>query len=244
MITKIGIITLFPEIFHNSLCGVTGRFIKKNNLIHTFNLRNFAKNGYIDDTPYGGGPGMIIKAEPLFKCLDHAKQQIPNATVVLTSPRGERIKQKTIIDLSKKTNIIIICGRYEGIDQRFIDKEVDLELSIGDFILSGGEIAAMSIIDSCIRLQKGALGSETSITQESFSGNLLEHDQYTKPREIKNLKVPKQLLSGNHQEIKNWQRKNSICKTWQKRPDLLDKEELSKQDIKYLNEFKSQIIED
>jgi tRNA (guanine37-N1)-methyltransferase len=243
MITKIGIITLFPEVFENSLCGVTGKFIKENNILKTFNIRDFAHKGYIDDTPYGGGPGMLMKAEPLFECLEQAKKVIPKATVILMSPRGAKLTQPIINNLAKIEQMILICGRYEGIDQRFIDSAVDMEISIGDFILSGGEIAAMSIIDACIRLQEGALGSIESIHNESFNSQLLEHDQYTKPRELLQLKVPKELLSGNHQKIKTWKRINSLGKTWQKRPDLLDKDKLSKQDIEYLNEFKSQIIE-
>lgn len=240
---EIGIITIFPQMFSSLDHGITGTSLAKNAKITTFNPRDHAdnKHGHIDDTPYGGGPGMLIQAEPLLKCMDQAKKQIANPTCILLSPRGVTLNQKLVKKIASIDNLILVCGRYKGIDQRFIDQAIDLEISIGDFILSGGEIAAMALVDACTRLMPNSLNSPESAENDSFNDGLLEFNQYTRPKTIANMSVPDILLSGNHAAISKWRKKQSLGLTWQKRPDLLDKLKLSKQDIALLDEFKSQL---
>ncbi|CAL4326454.1 tRNA (guanine-N(1)-)-methyltransferase [Buchnera aphidicola (Brachycaudus tragopogonis)] len=236
------IITIFPEMF-NAITnyGITSRAIKKRIInIDFLNPRNFTKNKYksIDDRPYGGGPGMIMSAEPLYQSIQHAKSELKNATVIYLSPQGKLLKQNCIEQLIKKKQIIFICGRYEGIDQRIIDSQVNEEWSIGNYILTGGELAAMIMIDSISRFIPGVIKKKQSIENESFSKNLLDHPHYTRPKKIHNMSVPEVLLSGNHSEIRLWRLKQSLGKTWTKRPDLLKKHILNKEEIILLNKFK------
>lgn len=230
-----GVITAFPEMFDAiKSSGITKRAIynKLIDLEEIF-LRDFAEDKHktIDDKPFGGGPGMILKPEPLKKAIDFAKSKRPNAKVIYLSPQGKQLNQKLAKNLvaeGKKDNDswILICGRYEGIDQRIIDTEVDLEISIGDYVLSGGELAAMVLIDTLTRLLPGALGSELSAVNDSFSNKdagcvLLDYDQYTVPREFNGYSVPEVLVSGDHKKIHDWRKKNALNNTVNKRPDLI-----------------------
>jgi len=223
---KINIITLFPEIFEALNYGVLGQAIDREDIqINILNLRDYHmnKHGQVDDKPYGGGPGMVMKYEPLKRSVEMAKEKISGtAPVILLSPQGARFNQKTAKRFSQYSELIFVCGRYEGIDQRFIDSNVDEEISIGDFVLTGGEIGVMAIIDATVRLLPGALGDELSRTDESFEDGLLEYPHYTRPRQIDGLECPDVLLSGDHEAIKKWRKEQSIIKTSQNRPDLLN----------------------
>ena len=222
------ILTLFPEMFPGPLgFSIIGKALEKKNwLLGLINLQNFSKKGpkYVDDKPYGGGPGMIIKSEIVHEALKQTIKKIKNNySLVYLTPKGKKLDQKKIKRFIKKDNLILVCGKYEGIDQRVIDAWKMEEISMGDYILSGGEIAAMSLIDSCVRLLPNVLGSVESLKNETFENNLLEYPQYTKPREWLGKKVPEVLLSGNHKKINEWKKKESIRITKIKRPDLLKK---------------------
>ena len=219
---NINVISVFPEIIEASMHGLTGKAFKdKKANLELFDLKEFSKTEYgsVDDSPYGGGEGMVISAEPLADCIK--KINTPGHVIYLT-PQGENFTQKKSLELSKYENLTFVCGRYEGIDQRFIDSNVDEEISIGDFVLTGGEIGVMAIIDATVRLMPGALGDESSRTDESFEDGLLEYPHYTRPRQIDGLKCPDVLLSGDHEAIKKWRKEQSIIKTSQNRPDLLN----------------------
>lgn len=241
------IITIFPEMFAALQHGITGR-AAKNNLIsvNCINLRQYSDNRYgsIDDRPYGGGPGMVMMAEPLLAAINGAKHacHIPAPTpapahVMYLSPQGKPLTQKAIEELSIKPNLIMIAGRYEGIDERVIESAVDSEWSIGDYVLSGGELAAMVVIDAITRLLPGALGDADSALQESFTSGLLDYPHYTRPETINQLSVPKVLLGGNHHDITRWRLKQALGRTWLRRPELLQKLKLTKDEIMLLNEF-------
>ena len=214
---NVNIVTLFPEAFKNFLdISVIGSARKKKiwNLQIT-DIKNFSdKNKNIDDKPYGGGPGMIMKPDVLQsaynEALDATEKKISNFHRIMLTPRGKRLDQKIIKEFSKAEGMIIVCGRYEGVDQRFIDYNKLQEVSIGDFVLSGGEPAAVSIIDAVIRLLPGVLGNPSSLIEESFNNDLIEHQHYTKPEIWQNIKVPDVLLSGNHKKIKEWRSEKSI----------------------------------
>ena len=222
------ILTLFPEMFPGPLeFSIIGKALEEENWsLKLINLQNFSRKGpkYVDDKPYGGGAGMIIKGEIVHKALKQTIKKIKNNfSLVYLTPKGKKLDQKKIKRFAKKNNLILVCGRYEGIDQRVIDTWKMEEISMGDYVLSGGEIAAMSLIDSCVRLLPNVLGSEESLKNETFENNLLEYPQYTKPREWLGKKVPEVLLSGNHKKINEWKKKESIRITKIKRPDLLKK---------------------
>lgn len=218
---KISIITLFPQVFEPILSSsILKRAQKKGKVTFEFiNLRDFGegKHQVVDDRPYGGGAGMVLKANILAKAL----KSTSSGRVILMSASGKPYKQKKTRELSKLDHLIIVCGHYEGVDQRFIEKFVDEEISIGDYVLTGGEIPAMIIADSVVRLLPGVLEKPEAIIQESFTENLLEGPQYTRPEEFEGLKVPKVLLSGNHAEIAKWHKEKSVTKTKKIRPDLL-----------------------
>jgi tRNA (guanine37-N1)-methyltransferase len=237
----VGIISLFPEIFSVLEYGITGRAIK-NDLIQIacWNPRDYAHNKHrnVDDSPYGGGPGMVMMAQPLRDAICAAKQTAPKPpTVIHLSPQGKQFTQQAAFDLLAKESLILIAGRYEGIDERLLETEVDEEWSIGDFVLSGGEIPAMTMIDVITRLIPGALGHEDSAAQDSITSGLLKYPQYTRPETFAELAVPDVLLSGNHQAIERWRLKQSLGKTWLRRPDLLAKMKLSKLQQALLMEF-------
>lgn len=237
---QIDVITLMPEMFSAFKYGVTGRAIKHGLLnFKCWNLRDYSQDSHqqVDDTPYGGGAGMVLMFQPLKRALDEVKKQIPkNHKTIYLSPQGRKISQKDLVEVVKsEQSIIFVAGRYEGIDERFIATEIDEEWSIGDFILSGGEIAAMAFIDGIIRLIPGCLGHPASSLNDSFMQGLLDYPQYTKPAILAdNLKVPDVLLSGNHAKIEKWRRQQALRATWVKRPDLLNKAKLSKEDEAFL----------
>ena len=222
------ILTLFPEMFPGPLgFSIIGKALEEKNwLLELIKLQNFSKKGpkYVDDKPYGGGSGMIIKSEIVHEALKQTIKKIKNNySLVYLTPKGKKLDQKKIKRFVKRNNLILVCGKYEGIDQRVIDAWKMEEISMGDYVLSGGEIAAMSLIDSCVRLLPNVLGSAKSLENETFENNLLEYPQYTKPREWLGKKVPEVLLSGNHKKINEWKKKESIRITKIKRPDLLKK---------------------
>ena len=222
------ILTLFPEMFPGPLgFSITGKALEEKIWsLKLINLQNFSKKGpkYVDHKPYGGGSGMIIKSEIIHEALIKITKKIKNNYfLVHLTPKGKKLDQKTIKRFIAKKNLILVCGKYEGIDQRVIDTWKMEEISVGDYILSGGEIAAMNLVDSCVRLLPNVLGSADSLESETFENNLLEYPQYTKPREWLGKKVPKVLLSGNHEKIKEWKKKESIKLTKIKRPDLFKK---------------------
>ena len=220
------ILTLFPEIFPGALShSITGRaLVEKKFQIEAINIREFSKNKSktVDDKPYGGGPGMIFKPDILQRSLNFAKKKARKKTkIIMLSANGRKFDQKFAKETIKNDELIIICGRYEGVDQRFIDFNSIEEISIGDYVLSGGEIPALILIDTCVRLIPEVLGNNKSLNSESFNNHLLEYPQYTKPLNWKELKVPDVLLSGNHKKIFDWRLKKSIEKTKKVRPDLL-----------------------
>jgi tRNA (guanine37-N1)-methyltransferase len=236
-----GVISLFPEMFSALEYGITGRALKENLLqMQVWNPRDFAQNKHhnVDDRPYGGGPGMIMMGQPLAAAINAAKNAAPvKATVIHLSPQGKCFTQTAAEILRNKQSLILLAGRYEGIDERLLKSEVDEEWSVGDFILSGGEIAAMTMIDVITRLIPGALGHEDSVAQDSLSSGLLKYAQYTRPEVFAGLSVPEVLLSGNHSAIERWRLKQSLGKTWLKRPDLLMKISLDKFQQELLMEF-------
>jgi tRNA (guanine37-N1)-methyltransferase len=222
---KITFITLFPEIFPPLLNFSILKRAQAKNLIEfeVLNLREFGEGAHlvVDDRPYGGGAGMVLKAEVLKKALLTVKTS--DSKVFLTSAAGETLTQKKSRQLSKEKHLIIICGHYEGVDQRFVDKYVDEEFSIGDYVLTGGELPSLVLADSIARLLPGVLEKAEATLNESYENGLLEHPHFTRPEEFEGLKVPEVLLSGNHKEIEDWRQKESLSKTHQKRPDLITK---------------------
>ncbi len=223
---KFHIVTLFPEMFSGILSsGVIGRGVGSGILdVSFYNIRDYAKDRHrtVDDAPYGGGAGMVMKVDPLADCIDAVKIVAPDATLLLTSPGGRPFSQLMASELASEGEMIILCGRYEGIDERVKELYSATEVSIGDYVMTGGEIAAMVMIDAVGRLVPGVLGSEDSAEDESFTHGLLEYPQYTRPPEFRGLKVPDTLLSGNHREIARWRRMKAIQKTRQLRPELID----------------------
>ncbi|MCB1615020.1 MAG: tRNA (guanosine(37)-N1)-methyltransferase TrmD [Pseudomonadales bacterium] len=228
---KIGVVTLFPELVCSlEAAGVVGRALKeKKASLQCWNPRDFSEDRHqtVDDRPYGGGPGMVMMAEPLDKAVLAAKAALPDARVAYLSPQGKRIVQQDVAELASRSSLILIAGRYEGIDERFITQTVDEEWSLGDFVLSGGELAAMAIIDAMVRLLPGVLGHEQSAAQDSFSEGLLDCPHYTRPECYNGELVPPVLLSGNHRLIERWRLKQSVGRTWLRRPDLLEAGELA-----------------
>ena len=230
---KFDVLTLFPEMFAPIEQSIMGRAIEKKLVdINLVNIRDFSENKHkkVDDTPYGGGAGMVMMPDVVYRAYKTvAKKSRTNsgkaggAKVIYMSPQGKTLNQKKVEDLSKEEELIILCGHYEGIDQRVIDKIVDEEISIGDYVLTGGEIPAMVLIDSVSRYVEGVL-SKDSISEESFSNGLLEYPQYTRPEEFEGVKVPEILLSGHHENIEKWRKEKSIEITKKKRPDLLESE--------------------
>ncbi len=236
------ILTLFPEMIQN---GLNHSIIKKaieNNIINIncINIRDFSNNKHnqVDDYAYGGGAGMIMKPEPVYNSYLSIKDKVkPNTKVLYMTPQGKPFNQKMAEDLAKEEDLIILCGHYEGIDERVIEEIVTDEISIGDFILTGGELPAMLLVDSISRLIPNVLGKEESFLNESFSDNLLEHPNYTRPFIFNDKKVPDILLSGNHKKIEEWKKQQSLIRTYKKRPDLLQKYNLTEKERKFLNDY-------
>jgi len=241
---NINVLTIFPEIFSALNSGIISKAIKKKLLlINLLDIRKNSINKYnqIDSKPYGGGEGMVFMAAPLIKTIKEISKK-KRGPIIYMSPQGKQLNQKKIISFSKLKHLTIICGRYEGIDQRVIDNYVDEEVSIGDFILSGGEYAALCMIDAISRHIPGILGNKDSYLKDTFSNGLLKEDVYTKPEIFDSLAVPEILLSGNHQKIKTWKSENSLLKTSLKRPDLLKNIKLTKKQKKLLEEWSSKAI--
>ena len=238
------VLTIFPEIFDIFESGVISKALaNKNFSLNCLNIRDHAinKHGQIDAKPYGGGEGMVMMAEPLKKSLDDIpKEELGH--VIYLSPQGSKLNQSKVITLSKMESLTLICGRYEGVDQRFIDKYVDEEISIGDFILSGGEYAAICLIDSIVRNIPGTIGNKESVTNDTFSNGLLKGSVYTRPENFEDLEVPEVLLSGNHAKIKDWKMTNSLIQTHLRRPDLLNDVKLTNKQRKLLEELTSKDI--
>ncbi len=233
-------ISLFPEMFSAiTQQGVVGRAIKNGKVsVDLINPRDFTSDRHrtVDDRPYGGGPGMLMKIEPLEKAINSAKSGTPGKVIYL-SPQGKRIDHKIVRQLSQEKHLILLAGRYEGVDERLISEQVDLELSLGDFVLSGGELGAMVIIDSVTRLLPEVLGHSESAEQDSFVDGLLDHPHYTRPEVYNGAKVPEVLLSGNHQAIEAWRLQQRLGQTWLRRPELLQQRKLSKQEQQLLKLF-------
>ena len=219
---KIDILTLFPEMFEPLKCSILGR-AQQNNLIeiNLTNIRDFStdKHKKVDDTPFGGGAGMVMMCQPLFDAINSVKTE--GAKIIYMSPKGETLNQKMVVNLSKVEHLVIVCGHYEGIDERVIQHFDMQEISIGDYVLTGGELPAMVLVDSVARYVEGVLSSG-STDEESFSNGLLEYPQYTKPRNYLGLEVPEELTNGNHQQIEKWQLNQSLQLTKQRRPDLYE----------------------
>lgn len=222
---RITILTLFPEMFEPVLkASILGRAEKKGIVEYQLiNIRDFGEGLHktVDDRPYGGGVGMVLKADILAKALKSVLEEDENRKVILMSASGTPLKEKMSQNLSRLDHLIIVCGHYEGVDQRFIDKYVDEEISIGDYVLTGGELPAMVVVDTVVRLIPGVLEKEEATQKESFSDNLLEYPQYTRPEEFEGEKVPEVLLSGNHQQVEKWRQEKSLEKTQKVRPELL-----------------------
>ena len=241
-------ITLFPEMFASiTEYGVTGRaYQQKIWQVAAINPRRLADNklGYIDDRPFGGGVGMVMMAEPLLKSIDFAKQNISGSLkktrVIYLSPQGVSLTHQKTVELSQLDNLILLCGRYEGVDERVLQSSVDEEISIGDFVVSGGELPAMILMDAVLRFVPNVLGEITSAEQDSFAGGLLDYPHYTRPAEFQGMTVPEVLTSGNHALIAEWRLKQSLRRTLMRRPDLLEKRDLLPQEIRLLAEIRAE----
>lgn len=239
---KVGVISLFPEMFQAITdFGVTGQAVKKGLLsVEVINPRDFAhdKRQTVDDRPYGGGPGMLMMVQPLKDALTTARKSIgEKAKVIYLSPQGRKLDQAGVLELAGNDNLILICGRYEGIDERIIQTEVDEEWSVGDFVLSGGELPAMTLIDSVSRFVPGVLGDIASAEEDSFANGLLDHPHYTRPEVLDGVEIPSVLKSGNHQDIQRWREKQSLGRTWLRRPELLENLALTDDQERLLAEF-------
>ena len=236
---KFNVLTLFPEMFSALDESIIGRGKEKGLIdINLINIRDFFLflHKKVDDTPYGGGAGMVMEPTVVYDAYCSVKE--PNVKVIYMSPQGKTLNQQMVQDLAKEENIILLCGHYEGIDQRVIDEIVDEEISIGDYVLTGGELPAMVLIDSVSRYVEGVL-KEDSVQEESFTDGLLEYPQYTRPEVFLGKRVPEVLLSGHHENIKKWRRNQSIINTYLKRPDLLKEIKLSDKEQKMLSEYKN-----
>lgn len=240
---KFDVLTIFPDMFEAVLGeSITGR-ARDNGLLEMnfINIRDFSANKHkkTDDYPYSGGGGMLMLPQPIYDAYKSIADKCDKKPhVVFMSPQGAVFDQKKAIELSKKEHIVFLCGHYEGVDQRVLDMIVDEEISIGDFVLTGGEIPAMAVIDSVSRMLPGVLAEESSYTDESHYSGLLEYPQYTHPQEFMGIKVPEVLISGHHKNILKWKREQALLTTKKKRPDMLEKAELSKEDISFLEQFK------
>lgn len=235
-----GIVSLFPEIFQALHYGITGRAIETGLAeINYWQPRDFSDNKHrrVDDRPYGGGPGMVMQVAPLRAAIKAAKTIKPQAITIHLSPQGRPLTQDIIQALSKMPALILVSSRYEGVDQRLIDRDIDLEYSIGDYVISGGELASLVLMDAIIRCLPGALGHQASAQQDSFSQGLLDYPHYTRPECIDNQEVPLVLQQGNHHAIDRWRLKQSLGRTWQKRPELLANKKLSTQEQALLEEY-------
>ena len=239
------VLTLFPEMIEDTInTSITGRAIKDNKInVKAINIRDFADNDYgqIDDYPYGGGAGMVMQAPPIFKAYNHIVEELGySPRVVYMTPQGKTFKQEDAREFSNEEDIVILCGHYEGIDERVLEKIVTDNISIGDFVLTGGELPALVVIDAITRLLPGVLNNDESAHTESFEDGLLEHPQYTRPASFDGMDVPAILLSGNHAKIDEYRRLESIRRTYERRPDLLEDITLNKKEIEFLDSLKKE----
>jgi tRNA (guanine37-N1)-methyltransferase len=241
------VITIFPEMLDALIDhGITRRALDEKLFeLKTWDPRDFTTDAYrrVDDRPYGGGPGMVMMAEPLKACVEAAKARqraagVERPKVVLMSPQGERLDEKLVRELTGEAGLVLIAGRYEGVDERLVERYVDREVSIGDYVTSGGELAAMVVIDCVVRRLPGSLNDAGSAAQDSFSEGLLDWPHYTRPEEWSEARVPDVLLSGNHAAIARWRRKQALGRTWDRRPDLIDETKLSREDRQLLEEYR------
>lgn len=241
---KIDYLTLFPEMFEGVLNHSILKRAQEKNIItvNPVNFREYATNKHnqVDDYPYGGGQGMVLKPEPVFNAMEDL-QRDEHTRVILMCPQGQPFTQQKAQELSEAEHLVFICGHYEGYDERIRTHLVTDEISIGDYVLTGGELPAMTMTDAIVRLIPGVLGNEQSHQDDSFSDGLLEFPQYTRPREFKGLTVPDVLLSGNHANIETWRHEQKLIRTWQKRPDLIEKYDLSESDKEVLKRFQNHI---
>lgn len=235
---KIDVLTLFPEmvegVFTTSIMKKASDKGKAS--FRVVNFREYAegKHKVVDDYPYGGGAGMVLKPQPLFDAVDDLKKKVENPRIILMCPQGERYTQQKAEELAQEEHLIFLCGHYEGYDERVRQHLVTDEISIGDYVLTGGELGAMVVADSVVRLLPGVLGNEHSAVQDSFSSGLLEHPHYTRPADFRGLKVPDVLVSGNHKHINEWRRAESLKRTWERRPDLLTSMELTEKELQQI----------
>ncbi|MCR9105171.1 MAG: tRNA (guanosine(37)-N1)-methyltransferase TrmD [Gammaproteobacteria bacterium] len=239
---QIALVTLFPEMFDAVIeYGVTGRAIKQGLVrLDCINPRDFTADEHrtVDDRPYGGGPGMVMKAEPLQQAIEAARNCAgPDARVIYLSPQGRRLDNNAVTALARRQGMILLSGRYEGVDERLVEAEVDEELSIGDYVLSGGELAAMVVIDAVARQVEGVLGHEQSAEEDSFANGLLDCAHYTRPESWQGKSVPEVLLSGNHELIRRWRLKQSLGRTWERRRGLLQTRSLTSEENELLAEY-------
>lgn len=241
---KIEVVSLFPELVAQVVRhGMPRIAVETNRLaLQTRDLRDYSENRWrrVDDRPYGGGPGMVMEAGPLAAAVQASKENLGGGRVVLLSPQGERFDQRWAERLAQEPALVLVCGRYEGVDERFIRSAVDFELSLGDFVLSGGELAAMVVVDAIARLLPGVLGHAGSAASDSFSAGLLDHPHYTRPEDWRGRAVPEVLLSGDHARIARWRLQQALGQTWLKRPDLLEGVGLDEEARTLLREFIAQ----
>jgi tRNA (guanine37-N1)-methyltransferase len=243
LVIRFDVITLFPEMFAAIVqSGITSRALQAGLWrLQTWNPRDFTTDNYrtVDDRPYGGGPGMVMLAEPLEKALAAARE-VGGGRVLYLSPQGRKLDQGRVMAMAKESALTLLCGRYEGVDERLLERRVDEELSLGDFVLSGGELAAMALIDACVRQLPGALGDERSALEESFADGLLDCPHYTRPERYQGARVPQVLLSGHHAEIRRWRLKQALGRTWLRRPELLQGRGMSEEEKSLLAEFQNE----
>ncbi len=238
---RFAVVTLFPELIDAlTRCGVVGRAAGAGRIeVHCTDPRDFTDDAHrsVDDRPYGGGPGMVLKAEPMAQAIVAARARLGGrAHTVLLSPQGRRLDQETLLGLERHGDLVLVAGRYEGIDERLVEREIDAEISIGDFVLSGGELAAMVVIDALTRRIPGVLGHEDSAGEDSFADGLLDCPHYTRPEVWRGERVPGVLLSGDHSAIARWRRSQALLRTWQRRPDLLARRPLARDEWALLDQ--------
>jgi tRNA (guanine37-N1)-methyltransferase len=240
-VIRFDVVTLFPEMFAAITgSGITSRALEAGLYsLTTWNPRDFTTDNYrtVDDRPYGGGPGMVMLAEPLERALDGI-ELAGGGRVIYLSPQGKKLDHRRVLELSQEKALTLLCGRYEGVDERLLERRVDEEVSVGDFVLSGGEVAAMAVVDAVVRQLPGALGHQASALEESFADGLLDCPQYTRPETYSGARVPEVLLSGHHENIRRWRLKQALGRTWLRRPDLLAVKKLSAEEERLLEEFK------
>jgi tRNA (guanine37-N1)-methyltransferase len=238
---RFDVVTLFPEMFAAvSAAGITRRALERGLWqLQTWNPRDWAENVHrtVDDRPFGGGPGMVMMAGPLEKAISAVKSTRGGGRVIYLSPQGAPLTHRRVCELAAGEGAVLLCGRYEGVDERLIGRQVDEELSLGDFVLSGGEIAAMALMDACVRQLPGALNDEASAVEESFAAGLLDCPHFTRPEVYEGIAVPDVLLSGHHENIRRWRLKQALGRTWLRRPDLLRDRSLSSEEARLLEEF-------